>query len=254
MKLKYTIAALAVTTMGANAAISLVGASSTFDYKYEMDSAPETQDLDSNGFRDWHNVGMPTVSAGLASNTGNNQIYRGDINGGSPSGSIWRRLVSAGAAADWTLELSVAKTAGTQGSNGWFGIASANLGESNSSRFFIKDDRVAANDTDYMVGTNFADGNQHTIRIAHDAVDNALYFWVDGTLLNSDLSTPINGVNGSGFDNSTFIGDYSGTGFDGDFAIDYIRLDNDAIAAVPEPSSTALLGLGGLALILRRRK
>ena len=30
--------------------------------------------------------------------------------------------------------------------------------------------------------------------------------------------------------------------------------DHIAITAVPEPSSTALLGLGGLALILRRRK
>tara|TARA_B110000908_G_scaffold69609_1_gene83953 strand:- start:91 stop:888 length:798 start_codon:yes stop_codon:yes gene_type:complete len=31
-------------------------------------------------------------------------------------------------------------------------------------------------------------------------------------------------------------------------------LDNISVAAVPEPSTTALLGLGGLALILRRRK
>jgi len=34
----------------------------------------------------------------------------------------------------------------------------------------------------------------------------------------------------------------------------YERLDNLQVAAVPEPSSVALLGLGGLALILRRRK
>ena len=31
-------------------------------------------------------------------------------------------------------------------------------------------------------------------------------------------------------------------------------LDNAVIASIPEPSTTALLGLGGLALILRRRK
>jgi hypothetical protein len=30
--------------------------------------------------------------------------------------------------------------------------------------------------------------------------------------------------------------------------------DNISVTSVPEPSSTALLGLGGLALILRRRK
>ena len=38
----------------------------------------------------------------------------------------------------------------------------------------------------------------------------------------------------------------------GDFSISEVTLT--ALAAVPEPSSTALLGLGGLALILRRKK
>ncbi len=35
---------------------------------------------------------------------------------------------------------------------------------------------------------------------------------------------------------------------------DGIAIDQIAINPIPEPSSTALLGLGGLALILRRRK
>lgn len=39
----------------------------------------------------------------------------------------------------------------------------------------------------------------------------------------------------------------------GQIAIDTISLDH-TVTAVPEPSSTTLLGLGGLALILRRRK
>ena len=42
-------------------------------------------------------------------------------------------------------------------------------------------------------------------------------------------------------------------GTDGDFATTH-WVDNISVNAVPEPSSTALLGLGGLALILRRRK
>ena len=33
-----------------------------------------------------------------------------------------------------------------------------------------------------------------------------------------------------------------------------VLLDDIVITGVPEPSTTALLGLGGLALILRRRK
>ncbi len=35
---------------------------------------------------------------------------------------------------------------------------------------------------------------------------------------------------------------------------DSFNVDNIVVSAVPEPSSAALLGLGGLALILRRRK
>jgi hypothetical protein len=40
----------------------------------------------------------------------------------------------------------------------------------------------------------------------------------------------------------------------GDQNVEHGYLDNISITAVPEPTTTALLGLGGLALILRRRK
>ena len=254
MKLKNTIAILAVTTLTSNAAIIMKGSSVTFDYKYEMDTAPNNQDLDSNTADDWWDAGAPAVAGGVASisNTGSNaQIFRGDF-ALSGNNSIWREIVSAGAAADWTLELSVRKDGGAQGSAGWFGIATANLGESNSSALTIMDDRIRlTGGADYLVGSDFTSGF-HSVRIAHDSVDNAYYYWINGELLNADLSTPIAGTNGGGFDNSTFIGDYSGT-LAGDWSIDYIRLDNSAIA-VPEPSSAALLGLGGLALVLRRRK
>lgn len=228
-------------------AITLTKDSASFDYRYEMSTQPNNQDLDSNGTDDWFDTGVPTVSGGFAANTANDQIFRGDF-----SGSIWRAVANT-AAADWTMEIRVAKTVGTQGTNGWFGIATANAGESNSSRFYIKDDRVVANDTNYLIGNNFGNGSYVTIRIAHDAADNHNYFWVNGTLLNTNLSTPILGVNGTGFDNSTFIGDYSPTGFDGDYSIDYIRLDTGAFAPVPEPRA-ALMGGIGMLLLLRRRR
>ncbi len=260
MKMKYTIATLAVTTMAANAAITLTGDSSTFDYKYEMDVNPGGQNLDSLGAEDWFNgtssgITKPPVSGGVAvSNlTNKEQLFRGDFNAGG-AGSVWRELVSGGASSTWTLEVSMRKTSGTQGAKGWFGIATANSGESNSSAFEIHDDRVSlTGGADYLAGSDFSSGFQ-TIRIAHDAVDNAYYYWVNGTLLNADLSTPIAGANGRAFDNNTFIGNYSGDFGSGEWEIDYIRIDTDAGAAVPEPSSTVLLGLGGLALILRRRK
>ncbi|MEJ6571184.1 MAG: PEP-CTERM sorting domain-containing protein [Akkermansiaceae bacterium] len=262
MKIKHTIAALAATALAANAAISLTGDSSTFDYLYEMDVDPTTQNQDSLGAEDWFNgpagsLTSPTVSGGVASSdlgaAPSEQLWRGDFNAGG-AGSVWRELVSDGAASDWTLELSVQKTGGTQGSSGWFGIATANSVESNSSALTILDDRIRlTGGADYMVGTVFSTGF-HTIRIAHDAVDNAYYYWINGTLLNADLSTAIAGTNGSAFDNNAFIGNYSSSFGSGEWDVDYLRIDTDAIAAVPEPSSTALLGLAGLALILRRRK
>lgn len=250
-------------TVGANAAITAFADSSTFDYKYEMDVNPSGQDLDSNGGIDWYptaasGVIIPqTYAGGLAtSNQGAGTpevLFRGDFaDGGNPS--IWREVVSAGAAADWTMEIRISKVSVTPSADGWFGIATANSGESNSLRLNIEDNQVSF-DADKknaaMVGTDFTTGS-HTIRIAHDAIDNANYIWINGTLLNTDLSTAIAGSNGSAFDNNTFIGDFSN--FTGDWSVDYIRIDNDALGVIPEPSTSALLGLGCLTLLMRRRK
>lgn len=246
-----TICMLSFAALPLHGAITLTKDSSAFDYRYEMDAQPNNQDLDGNGVDDWWDVGVPTVSGGFAANTAQDQIFRGDFTlAGGPS--IWRAIAGS-ASADWSFEIRVAKTGGTQGSNGWFGIAQANAGESNSSIFWIEDDRVRFNGTDYLIGTSFGDGSYNVFRIVHDAADNQLYAWVNGVLLNDDLSTPIGGSNGTGFDNSTFIGDYSGTGFAGNYSIDYIRLDEGAFAPVPEPAIAFLGGLGLLGLLRRRR-
>lgn len=249
-----SLSLLAASALGAGAAITAFGDSTTFDYLYEMDTAPNNQDLDGNGTDDWWDAGIPTVSSGFAANTADNQIYRGDFNGVGGNDSIWREVVSAGAAADWTLEVRVARTNQTlpEGANGWFGIAVANLGESNSAKLELHTDYVTFGGNTYLAGTTaIGDGTYNTYRIAHDAADNEFYVWVNNTLLNPNLSTPLNGANGSAFDNSTFIGDYTG-GIAGDWSIDYIRLDNAALG-IPEPTAALLLGLGSLGLLRRRR-
>lgn len=251
-RIMWLLLTLIISTIGANAAITQFGDSSTFDYRYDMDAQPNNVDLDSNGGDDWWDANIPAVSGGLVTfvNSGNNaQIFRGDFNAGS-GGSIWREVANT-AAADWTLEISARKDGGTQGADGWFGIATANNGESNSSRINIHDDRISTSSSQYLVGSDFT-SDFVTIRIAHDAADNEFYYWVNGTLLNVDLSTPIAGVNGTNFNNSIFIGDFSGS-LAGNFSIDYIRLDTDAIGVIPEPSAI-MFGSISLVSLLRRRR
>lgn len=235
-------------------AITATKDSADFTYIVTMDVQPNNQDIDANGTDDWWDAGAPTVSMGYAVNTAADQIFRGDF-----TGSLWRTVVTDNTGTvPWTLEVTVGKTGGTQGTNGWFGIATDV--EVNSSAFYIKDDRVAiengATDREFMAGTAFGDGSYHTVRIAHDAVANSYYYWVDGSLLNPDLSTPF-GTSNPSFNNgatSVFIGDYSST-FTGNYSIDTIRLTPGAFAPVPEPStSTLLVGLLAVGLASRRRR
>ena len=248
---RATAFAVLIAALPASAAISLTKDSSAFDYRYEMDTAPNNQDLDSNSTDDWFDTGVPSVSGGYAVSTGAGQIFRGDF-----TGSIWRAVIPSNTGTiAWTMEITVGKTGGSQGANGWFGIATDV--ETNSSALYIKDDRISieqgATDLDFMVGSNFGDGTYHTIRIAHDAVANSYYYWVDGTLLNTDLGTAITPGNGNfATAQSTFIGDYSSS-IDGNYSIDSIRLTSGAFAPVPEPAA-ALLGALGLFRLLRRRR
>lgn len=236
----------------AAAAITLTKDSSAFAYRYEMDSQPNNQNLDGNGTDDWFDTGVPTVSGGFAANTAADQLFRGDF-----TGSIWRVVVPNNVGTvPWTLEITVAKTGGTQGTNGWFGVATDV--EANSSAIYLKNDRVTieqgATDLDFMVGTDFGDATYHTIRIAHDAVANSYYYWINGTLLNADLATPIAPGNGNfAAAQSVFIGDYSVSGLGGNYSIDSLRLDPTAAAPVPE-AAAALLGAFGLLGLLRRRR
>ena len=232
-------------------AITATKDSADFTYIVTMDVQPNNEDLDDNGTDDWYDSNVPTVSMGYAVNTADNQLFRGDF-----TGSLWRAVVTDNTGTvPWTLEVTVGKVGGTQGTNGWFGIATDV--EANSSAFYFKDDRVAiengTTDREFMVGTPFGNGSYHTVRIAHDAVANSYYYWMDGILLNPDLSTPF-GPGNPGFLNATsiFIGDY-GANFTGTYSIDTIRLTPGAFAPVPEPSTSALL-VGLLAVGLARRR
>lgn len=245
----------------AHAAITVTKSSADFAYLYEMDSNPSAQDLDTNTTNDWFSgvAGGSTIpqtyTSGFAISdqaaTTPENLFRTDY-----GGSITRATL-ANANSPWTVEIAVRKTGGTQGADGWFGVAMQNPGASQSIRVNFEDDRVSyrtsPTNTDYLLGTNFADGSVHTMRIAYEGSD-SYYVWINDTLLNTDLSTGLAGGNGSfNASGSWFIGDFSG-GIGGDWEVDYIRYDaGSATAPVPEPTFALLGGLGFLGLLRRRR-
>ncbi|MEJ6778803.1 MAG: PEP-CTERM sorting domain-containing protein [Akkermansiaceae bacterium] len=277
MKMKYTLAALAVTTMAANAALS-----SFRDYSADFDTTGENADgayiwgmeidpinnvanvdVDGNAVFDFHSSGTTAVNvadgkAGHADGT----LFRWDYTGAPTRGTSG---YENGTGKDYTFEIGLdILGTGTEGTRGVFGIA-LEMGSSYTSgdvQLEIGEDSLTFQGGAFInttIAPSFLAGDNtgyHTWRIAHDNTANTLYIWKDAVLIDVGANgfdlTDVGTHNGA--PGNTFIGDYSG-GLAGDWQLDYIALDTTgAFDAVPEPSSTALLGLGGLALILRRRK
>ena len=93
------------------------------------------------------------------------------------------------------------------------------------------------------------DNTFHTIRIGLDSSGDATIWWDDTEVATLTEASMADIAAGS----QAVWGDSNSSLDDGVLEIDYVHY-NTAFVPVPEPSSTALLGLGGLALILRRRK
>jgi hypothetical protein len=97
-----------------------------------------------------------------------------------------------------------------------------------------------------VIDTQANSNTFHVFRIAQDANNSALYqVWRDDVQI---------GVNLTGFSAGlTYFGDGT-SGFGGTAAFDYVRYDNTGgFTPIPEPTSLALIGLGGLTICLRRR-
>lgn len=106
------------------------------------------------------------------------------------------------------------------------------------------------------------DGNFHNITVILDRTNDEIRSYIDGTLIYTDtnaaianLGAMLSGTNDfrTGAYNTTDADAFSG--IQDHYRISDVALTTDQfLSAVPEPSSAALLSLGGLALILRRRK
>ena len=224
MKLKYTIAALAATTLGASAAQYITSYSTVTGADDNNQAGPNF------GQSITVNVGADTADASIASTVYIEELsfqYSSSASGGAPDGvyiHVYDAFAVDGSAVPTTIGNLVAVSSTTVD-------MSALVGNEQLTWTFDGTDAIAK-------------GTEYTYVLATDTVA--------ATVGNSaNLSS-------AGFELDTgnpYSGGrtYRANGTQSDWDMPFELKTNDTIA-VPEPSSTALLGLGGLALILRRRK
>ncbi|MEJ6778802.1 MAG: PEP-CTERM sorting domain-containing protein [Akkermansiaceae bacterium] len=237
MKLKYTIAALAVTTFSAQAAITVTKDAGVFGNTY---TGAEIYD-GSAYVSPWNEAGgsaNPTLVGSIATITtsGSNGWFQQD-NGTSP----WETGTLAGGS--WTLEVEASVSAVT-------GAGALAIWGANGSERFIW--HVTPTGSGEFLAASGSEDNtvSTTWRVAYDSVDDDYSVWRNGVLKGDSFGQQA----GTG-STRLIIGDCCGNGDHLTAAVSNVSFDTTgAFAPVPEPSSTALLGLGGLALILRRRK
>lgn len=216
--------------------------SSSFTYKYEMNAAPSTQDLDANGTNDWRaDVGAafaePALSGGLAigaagtdSTGAPSPLFRNDAAG---------MLNTATVNGSMTVEFSVKLIAGTQEADdaGTFGVVLSQPGDTQSFRLNIDEAEVNFNFGGVNpISTPSNTDGQHVFRIAFDnqnginGSDDHYWVWRDDVLLNPDPNTPFVGSNGNAGD-LWYLGDFSGS-LSGSWEVDYIRAHSGAFSPV----------------------
>ena len=202
MKLKYTLAAFAALTVGANAAISFHNLAVSGGVGNQSGNTGEV------------NITFTTGTLGL--DTDLTSVDLSGPNTGAQAGLFYLEL-----------SLDADNDATTQGVTG--GV----IAQSGGSAMVVN---VINNFS--FAGATLADNTVYNLRFV-DVGGAAI------TGVRLGLSTGDNDQGTEMFENGN-VARYDGA-FDAPITVNFT-------APVPEPSSTALLGLGGLALILRRRK
>ncbi|WP_435893886.1 PEP-CTERM sorting domain-containing protein [Oceaniferula spumae] len=254
MKLKYTIAALGVTTMVANAAVVTTQADvSTFSHQFTGSEIYDGSSYQNGwtGGADTANYNLTTTGSILRIQTVGSQ-QGSTLNGtNSTNGTtIWNDINSG----EFSLEMNVKVNA--TNAEGFRLMWAGN----DTERYFvdITTTGVSYNLNGGGVATFALDTTDgfHTYRLVGDneaAASTRFHLYVD----NVEVTDPNGGVFSSGTNDSRLLsGDTTSGTFGDSYDIEYasIAYDTAAFAPVPEPSSAALLGLGGIALILRRKR
>ncbi len=246
-------------------------------YEFDETSGTEAANSGSSGTGNTGTISSAvTVTQGSATFAQGGTSY--DFGGG---------IVSAAAApsslTEWTIEAWVnwdstkasSSAVFSNDQSGWnndvlFGISPEGVQITPASQFAIIQQASTGGPRD-SVSIDLSSNSWHHVVATGSTIDGELKLYFDGALVGTDSSMngnmTLNGAGGIGSPHITIGGRGAVTSnlFDGqidEFALYGTVLDLTAveahydtgIMAVPEPSSAALLGLGGLALILRRRR
>lgn len=213
------------TGIGATSPLTNKLASSAFTYRYELDTAPFAQDLDLNVTNDWATNNSPPVSGGFASGT-NGLTFDANF-----AGSLWRAQFGT----NFTAEFSVQPLA--LGAEGILGTLSFTASKGNNVAPWLNVRRAGASWGTVSPTSLGSDANTdapHLFRLAREG--GQCWVWRDNVLLNPGGLPLAPGTTIAAGNNALFLGDNSGTGNNGAWQIDFIRLHPAAVAPDVEPN------------------
>jgi len=265
------VVAVMMLAMGAGSAMAVVTAdSATWEYYYEADAKPElAADLNGQaGTEDgWHDIGGGgTNNTVIVPDGSNNYLqfdydhddgagsyegfrYLGRTDGGhyppgDPDSNLWSTQDNGGLSMEMRLRvhsgyffMHVYPSSATNGRHLSVYVTSENV--------TLRDHDVVGNDD---AGNTNGPGEWTTIRITTDDTNWNYYRDTDQSV---QASTPVVYARGSEY--GLYQMAVYGTQANAVFDLDYIRWTNEGALVIPEPATMALLGLGGLAMLRRRR-
>ena len=199
-------------------------ASTAFAFRYEFDLPAFAQDLDGNGTNDWATNNCPPVTGGLALGTNNLTLDANFTN------SVWRAQFGTNFTAEFRAQVL------TNGTEGTYGTLSLTASKGNNVAPWLnlkRGGQTWGTLGPTALGAQDNTDTFHVFRVAREGSN--CWVWRDDVLVNpggQPLAPSTTIATGT---NAFFLGDNSGTGNNGTWRLDYLRMQPGAFGPVAEP-------------------